>query len=119
MKFKLKRKGRLVLFFFLAVVVSILLMQFFEERFNQEIWHTAPEERYKMLDDILENKFLIGKTKQDVISILGEPDKTLISEGDYFVYELGDPPSFFDSDPQYLLITFENDTVVKLSKAID
>lgn len=119
MRLRLKRTDKIGLFFFLAFVVSTSLIWFFEERFNQEIWHTAPGKRYEMLDDILENKFLMGKTKQEVISILGEPDKNLISDGDFFVYDLGNPPSFFDSEPQYLLVTFENEKVVKLSKAID
>ncbi|SHG95633.1 hypothetical protein [Winogradskyella jejuensis] len=119
MKLRLKRKDQIGFTFFLAFVISTSLIWFFEERFNQEIWHTTPEKRYEMLDDILENKFLVGKTKTEVISILGEPDKNLISEGDFFVYDLGKPPSFFDSEPQYLLVTFENEKVVKLSKAID
>ena len=116
---KLKRTDKIGLFFFLAFVISASLIWFFEERFNQETWHSAPGKRYEMLDDILENKFLIGKTRQDVISILGEPDKRLISKDDFFIYDLGNPPSFFDSEPQYLLVTFENEIVIKLSKAID
>ena len=61
----------------------------------------------------------MGKTNQEVISILREPDKNLISEGDFLIYDLANPPSFFDSEPQYLLVTFENKIVTKLSKAID
>lgn len=95
------------------------MIWFFEERFDQEIWNNAPGKRNQMLDDILENKFLMGKTHQEVISILGEPDKNLTSEGDFLIYDLGNPPSFFDSEPQYLLVTFENKIVTKLSKAID
>ena len=61
----------------------------------------------------------MGKTNQEVISILREPDKNLISEGDFLIYDLVNPPSFFDSEPQYLLVTFEIKIVTKLSKAID
>jgi len=119
MRLRLKRKDKIGLFFFLAFVVSMSLIWFFEERFNQEIWLTDVGERYKMLDDILENKFLIGKTKQEVIVLLGEPDADSKLGDNYFVYRLGVPPSFFDSELQYLLVTFENETVIKLSKAIN
>ncbi|GGI55911.1 outer membrane protein assembly factor BamE domain-containing protein [Winogradskyella haliclonae] len=116
---KLKRKDKIGLFFFLAFVVSTSLIWFFEERFNQEVWLTDVGGRYKMLDDILENKYLLGKTKQEVIVLLGKPDADANLGDNYFVYRLGEPPSFFDSEPQYLVVTFSNNKVVKLSKAVD
>lgn len=119
MKLRLKRKDQIGLFFFLSFVVSTSLIWFFEERFNQEIWLTDVGERYKMLDDILENKFFIGKTKQEVIGLLGEPDADSKLGDNFYVYRLGEPPSFFDSKPEYLLVAFENEKVIKLSKAID
>ena len=94
------------------------MIWFFEERFDQEIWNNAPGKRYQMLDDILENKLLMGKTNQEVISILGEPVKNFISEGDFLIYDLGNPPSFFDSEPQYLLVTFENKIFIKLFESL-
>lgn len=102
-----------------AFFISKALILLFDKNFDSTNWKNLPQERYKMLDDILENKYLMGKTKQDVISILGTPDKKFISEDDFYIYNLGNPPSFFDSTPQYLLVTFENEIVVKLSKAID
>ncbi|TCK65122.1 hypothetical protein DFQ05_2335 [Winogradskyella wandonensis] len=119
MKLRLKRKDQIGFTFFLAFVISTSLIWFFEERFNQEIWLSDTTERYKMLDDILENKFLMDKTKQEVILLLGEPDADSNSEDNFLIYRLGKPPSFFESEPQYLLVTFENEKVVKLSKAID
>lgn len=40
--------------------------------FNKQQWHQNKEERYKMSEDIINTDMLIGKTKEEVISILGD-----------------------------------------------
>ncbi len=107
---------RIVFFFSVAVVVSLFLIDAFEEPFHQELWHKNPELRYKMLDDILENRRFIGQSKNDVVKTLGKPDKIQGSDNDIFIYQLGKAPSFMASEEAQLFLIIENDTVVKIAK---
>jgi len=72
-----------------------------------------------MVDDILEQKFLIGKTKDEIIVLLGKPSLRSSSGKDIFLYRLGEPPSFFESKKEQLVIVFKNEKAVKISVAIE
>ncbi|WP_299890355.1 hypothetical protein [uncultured Lacinutrix sp.] len=117
MRFKLKRNNKIGLFFFMAFVISLTLIYVFEEQFDKNTWQTDPLTRYKMVDDIIEKRVFIGKTKQEIISLLGEPYEIKSSESNYFIYKVGTPPSFFKTKKQFLLIVFNNQEVVKVSQA--
>ena len=41
--------------------------------FNKQNWEVNKEERYKMSEDIIDSKMLIGKTKVEITELLG-PD---------------------------------------------
>ena len=82
--------------------------------FNQKEWKSNAEERYKMSKDIIESKMLIGKTRDEVIEILGT-DYTSNSK-DKLTYELGVIPGLFNIDPDYLIIKFTNDKVISITQ---
>jgi|GEM_PF-797509 len=42
--------------------------------FNSDIWKTNKDQRFYMLNDIVKNKILIGKTKQEIIELLDTVD---------------------------------------------
>lgn len=117
MRLKLKRNDKIGLFFFLAFAISSSLIYLFEERFDKNTWRTEPRTRYKMVDDIIEEKLFVGKTKQEIIALLGKPYDTKLSENEYFIYKVGTPPSFFNAKDEFLLIVFKNQEVIKVSQA--
>jgi len=112
---KLKRNDKIGLFFFAAFVISTSLIYLLEERFDQDLWSTQPSKRHKMVDDVIESQLLIGKTKDEVIFLLGEPNSSISADKDVFLYRLGQAPSFIKSQREQLLVAFEDDKVLKVA----
>ncbi len=82
--------------------------------FDQNEWNANVEERYKMSEDIIESEMLIGKTKDEVILILGNNFST--NNENRISYELGNVPGLFNIDPDYLDIKLENGIVVNVNQ---
>ncbi|WP_108425414.1 hypothetical protein [Flagellimonas amoyensis] len=83
--------------------------------FDKIEWDSNVEERYRMAEDIIDSKMLIGKTKSDVIQILGS--EYSISNENHLSYELGIKPGLFNIDPDYLDIKFENEVVLSVNQS--
>ena len=78
--------------------------------FDQTEWNSNIEERYRMSEDIIESKMLIGKTHTEVIEILGTDFSS--NSDTRITYELGHVPGLFNIDPDYLEIKLKNGIVV-------
>lgn len=62
--------------------------------FNSDKWLTASKtEKYRMAKDLYKSKFLIGKSVEEVLSLLGEP--TNLNEN-RILYRINDPIGFYD-----------------------
>ena len=85
-----------------------------EKDFDKQIWETNIEERYMMSEDIIESDILIGKTKQEIIELLGI-DYWTYGEN-HISYYLGFVPGIANIDPDVLDIYFENGIVIKVSQ---
>ena len=116
---KLNRTFKIVLFLFVAFVISMSLIWIFEEQFDKTRWDMDPSRRYKMVDDLIESQLLMGSTKCQVISILGKPSSSTQGDRDAFIYDIGDPPSFFDSRKEHLLIIFIDQKVDEVTLAYE
>ena len=115
---KISKIDQIGMVFFTAFVISTTLTWLFEERFSKENWKTYPHKRYKMADEIIENKLIIGKTKQEIIFLLGQNmSSSKVNSKEQLVYPLESPPSFFETKKEKLIISFENSTVVKVIKS--
>ncbi len=80
--------------------------------FNRQQWVENKEERYKMSDDIIKTDMLIGKTKKEVIDILG--DDFSMYKKNHLIYNLGFVPGLSNIDPDVLDICFENGKVIRV-----
>ena len=78
--------------------------------FDQEKWNTNLEERYRMSKDIIDSEMLIGKTREEVIDILGA--EYSLGANDVLIYELGHVPGLLNIDPDFLEITFRDNMVI-------
>lgn len=116
---QLKRIGKIGLFFLVALVLAFILVNTLEKPFDAKVWQAEPLQRYEMADDIIESQILSGKTKREIIEILGQPDSKSNAEKEGFIYKIGDPPSFFSSQKEYLLIIFKNEHVEKVTLAVE
>ncbi|WP_452229235.1 MULTISPECIES: hypothetical protein [unclassified Lacinutrix] len=114
MGLKLKRNDKIGLFFFVAFVLSTTLTWLFEERFNEQQWRSERTTRYKLAADIMESELLIGKTKKEVIALLGPASPSTLTGSEHLLYALGKPPSFLESKAEKLVIIFENSFAIEV-----
>ncbi|MDD2799081.1 MAG: hypothetical protein PHV20_10845 [Bacteroidales bacterium] len=82
--------------------------------FNKQKWDLNKDERYKMSHDIIEHELLIGKTKDEVINLLGSDFYRY--DDNHVAYDLGFVPGLFNIDPDVLDIYFENGKVIKVEQ---
>ncbi|MEM5563688.1 outer membrane protein assembly factor BamE [Psychroserpens sp. AS72] len=115
----LKKYDKVLLFFFVAAIISSYLIWVFEERFTPEEWRESVGIRYKMADDLIDSKFLIGKTKEEVITVLEEPEIVTPSNSNHIIYKMGRSQSFNDYVSERLVVVFDNDVVVKVIRIKD
>lgn len=82
--------------------------------FNKQEWEVNKEERYKMSTDLIKSELLIGKTKEEVIELLGDDFYTY--NENHIAYDLGFVPGLFNIDPDVLDIYFEKGKVIKVDQ---
>ncbi|ARV10010.1 hypothetical protein BTO05_10325 [Winogradskyella sp. PC-19] len=111
-----KRLKKVAVILIAAFFISQLLLLIFEKDFAQAEWQSKPQERYQMVDDIIESQLFIGKSQADVITLLGQPALTLNNQKLQLIYRLGKAPSFFDNDEAELVITFQDKKVIKVTE---
>ncbi|WP_452224914.1 hypothetical protein [Lacinutrix chionoecetis] len=98
----------------LAGVISYFLIDANEKAFDQTQWQTSPSTRYEMATALVESKLLFGKTKTEVVALLGTAKPSTLEGKDHLVYALRKPPSFFDVKDETLIVIFENEKVVNV-----
>jgi len=112
---KVKKIDQIGAIFFVAFVLSTSLTWLFEESFSKEHWKRYPQKRYKMAEEIIDDNLIIGKSKQEIIFLLGNNMRSSKTNGkEQLVYPLGTPPSFFEEKKETLIIIFEDNKVVKV-----
>ncbi len=79
----------------MASIISYFLLEANEKEFNVTQWHASPLTRYKMSKDIIMSNMLIGKSKSDVITVLGQAEESRLEGKSHLIFALGKPPSFF------------------------
>lgn len=82
--------------------------------FDKNEWDSNVEERFKMSEDIIESEILIGKTREEVIQMLG--NDFISNNESKITYELGHVPGLFNIDPDYLDIKLENGKVISVNQ---
>ena len=82
--------------------------------FDKSEWNSNIEKRYKMSEDIIASKMLIGKTQEEVIQTLGANFSS--NNENRITYELGFVPGLFNIDPDYMEIKLENGKVISVHK---
>ena len=97
------------------IVIWIYSMSYYPKKdFDRSEWKSNVEARYEMSKDIIDSKILIGKTKVEIIELLGAE---FYAYGDnHIAYDLGFVPGFMNIDPDYLDIYFDNGKVNKVEQ---
>ncbi|HRQ42750.1 MAG TPA: hypothetical protein PLB12_00190 [Candidatus Goldiibacteriota bacterium] len=105
----------------LIAVITVLFFMFksdsyVPERFDRAKWEVS-HERYLMVDDLVDNNMLIGKTKKEIYDMLGEWIENYPKDSgkSQWIYYLGNMPCFgADIDGAILFITFDNGVAVNV-----
>ena len=94
-----------------SIYAYLYLSSRYEEKpFNQSTWMDQRNERYIIVDDLVENKLLIGLDSAGVTTLLGEVDYI---EESTFMYNIGyDPKQYINLDPDWLEVEFKEGQVV-------
>jgi len=100
----------------ICIIGSILVLRIgyaaWSHSFSTEKWKSDPENRTKIVDDLLNDYQLVGMAKAEVLSLLGNDNNT-----DYFlqdnrlVYYLGAERGLISIDSEWLVIDFTNEIV--------
>jgi hypothetical protein len=97
---------------FMIWVISISYYP--SNEFDKQKWHKDIDKRYELSEDIIENEILLGKTTDEVKTLLGDDYQQ--SGPDTWSYYLGFKPQLFGIDPDYLEIEFKDGRVIKVSQ---
>ncbi|PEQ88554.1 hypothetical protein CN481_19385 [Bacillus sp. AFS006103] len=90
-------------------VIYMLFLVFSSDKFNQERWLNKPTERVDMVDNLLSEIRLKGKTKAEIIDLLGEQEEEVyFKELNTLVYYLGNERGFFSIDSEWLVIWLDD-----------
>ena len=84
-----------------------------QKEFDRIVWLENTHNRYMMSDYIIRNNLLIGKTKYEVIELLG--NDIYIFANNRIGYNIGFVPGPW-IDPHILIIYFENEIVVNVNQ---
>jgi glucan phosphoethanolaminetransferase (alkaline phosphatase superfamily) len=76
--------------------------------FDAKAWKTDSDSRYEYSHDLIGSKILVGKTKQQVMGILGKYDDT--SQAEWYYY-IGYRPELTGTDPSNIYVEFKNGRV--------
>lgn len=99
-----------------AVYVAINTDRWKYGRFNRDKWaslvtHDQQKRRYYMAKDLVSSRCLIGKKYDEIVTILGKPDRNTTQV--YLLYYLGpERGSLFKIDSDWLEIQFDKENAV-------
>lgn len=123
-RFKLKKSNGLSIlmtlimpiiytFFFVIICYGIINPIIRSQKFHKKEWILNPDSRYKMINDLMDNDLLIGKTKNEVIKILGKDFSENCWVKETWCYTAPDPDNYSPLDHYEFIIYFDNFGKVK------
>ncbi|MFB5252918.1 hypothetical protein ACE38F_21655 [Bacillus mycoides] len=94
----------------LIVCTVQLSINKYTSNFNQDRWLNYEEKRVHMVDDLLQQHKLIGKSSEEITKLLGPPMETRNwEEGITTLYYLGNERGFISIDSECLVLQFDKD----------
>ena len=109
------KKRYIILLLLVLCLASLFGVWNHQHSFTKEKWTENPEQRTKIVDDLLEDHLRIGMTKEEVLALLGGNESggevPIIPEGDQWVYWMGSERGLISIDSEWLLVEFQDDLV--------
>ena len=103
-----------ILYYGLIIVFFSYL--FYEPQFDfeKERWFTDKNSRFEMSDDLVNSRILNGKTKSEIIELIGESEND--NSTDIWIYDLGTSSAGFGWQFNSLRLTFKDGIVSDVKK---
>ncbi|RKE94784.1 hypothetical protein [Ichthyenterobacterium magnum] len=104
----------IVYFYAFYPFVNIFSSYHHQKYFKAELWVEKPALRYELIDDIIETDTLIGKTKNEIKTLLGNYEwlgwnaSKKAHDETIWNYSLGIKPGAFNSKKECLMLVFKN-----------
>ena len=101
-----------VVAFAAACVLGLLALRE-RHRFSREKWLQDPENRTRIVDDLLANHELVGMTEGEILALLGDHDNEAgyFQQQDRFIYWLGSERGLMSIDSEWLILDFAGEVV--------
>ena len=114
---RIKRKNYIVFGILAGLILAIIvagIMYQYQHSFSTSKWERNPDERTKIVDDLLEDYELIGMRESDIIELLGKDnnDYGYFNEKNRLVYYLGPERGLISIDSEWLILDFANGVIV-------
>jgi len=85
----------------------------YKSKFTTDKWLENESERTYMIDNLLKNHPLEGKTQQEIIAMLGDNiEMNYFQDENNIVYYLGDERGLISVDSEWLIIHLDDNEVV-------
>ena len=103
-------------------MINIFSNYHHQKYFSSDIWNEEPGLRYELSDDMLASSILIGQSKIDIKSFLGEPewlswnDSLKFYNKNKWNYGLGIEPGAFNNKKECLELIFRKDRLVSMTQ---
>ena len=113
---RIKRQNYIVFGLFAGLIIAIVIAGLLYQSchsFSTSKWEMYPDERTKIVDDLLTRYDLIGMQESEILALLGnhDNDSGYFSSENRFVYRLGMERSFISIDSEWLIIDFDDGIV--------
>ncbi len=110
----------IVYFYMFYPMLNIFSSYHHQKYFDAEAWEEKPALRYEMANQMLKDSLLIGKNKDDVETLLGEPEwfgwdeNIKVNSPEKWNYNMGFVPGAFNNMQECIELQFENNSVTSV-----
>lgn len=114
---QIKRKSYIVFGIFVGLILTIIIAGIvyqYQHSFSTSKWEKNPDERTKIVGDLLEDYELVGMRESEIIELLSADnnDYGYFNEDNRFVYYLGPERGLISIDSEWLILDFVDGVVV-------
>lgn len=104
-----------------GIAFYFIFLYYPNRNFDKTEWNNNIKKRYEYTQKIIQNKMLIGKTKQEVLNLLGNKNIDSTTEmisynKDQWYYDIGNVPGLGNIDPNVLIVQFMGGKVIYVSQ---
>ena len=120
---KAKRFNYTVLAIIMLMAIFVVvwtISQKYNHTFSTSKWIEYPNKRVEIVDDMLAENVLIGKTAEEIFTLLGQiKGNDYVQNKNTIVYYLGDERGLISIDSEWLILTFKDGLVSNVSFKTD